>query len=164
MTPAKRLALVAMIGAIVLDQASKIWLIGKLAGGRVIEVTPFFKLVQVWNHGVSFGMFNHHDNPATQRSILVLLTVAIILGLLQWLKRTEKKRLGFALGLIIGGALGNLLDRFHYGAVADFLYFHLGQYYWPAFNLADSCIVIGVGLILLDSAAVKDKSARFSGD
>lgn len=135
---------------VALDQLSK-WLIVTqiMVSARVLHVTPFFDLVLNWNPGISFGLFN--SAPEIARYLFVLIAGVIIGGLLSWLWRVERPILVAAIGLVIGGAIGNVIDRLQFGAVTDFLYFHLGQYDFPAFNLADSSITIGVGLILIDS-------------
>lgn len=120
-----------------------------------IEIFSFFSLVKVWNRGISFGMFNNLENS---QIIFVLLQGGIGLGLFFWLYRNEKPHFAYALGLIIGGALGNVIDRIWNGAVADFLDFHVATYHWPAFNLADSCIFIGVAILLLDDLLCSKKS------
>ncbi len=112
-----------------------------------IVVFNFFSLVKVWNRGVSFGMFNQLDAAPF---LLSLLQFAIMIIVLFWLYRNEKPHFTWALGLIAGGALGNLTDRIKNGAVADFLDFHIASYHWPAFNLADSSVFIGVMILLLD--------------
>lgn len=112
------------------------------AGGR-IEVAPFFNLVMVWNKGVSFGMLAGHDAWLA----LVIFTFGMLVFLSLWLWRNAEPLVALALGLAIGGASGNLIDRFHYGAVADFFDFHLYGNHWPAFNIADSAIVLGVIII-----------------
>ncbi|MBX3454620.1 MAG: signal peptidase II [Ferrovibrio sp.] len=132
------------------DQLTKDWLIGLLAanpGG--IELTSFFNLVMVWNRGVSFGLFSS-DDPG-RRWILILVTAAIVLWLMIWLWRAEGRVLALALGGVIGGALGNIVDRIRLGAVADFFDFHVAGWHWPAFNFADGAIVAGVFLLLIDS-------------
>ncbi len=132
------------------DQLSKWWILWKvMAPPRVIEITPFFNLVMVWNPGISFGFFNT-GSPANALvlSALALLIVAI---LSVWLYRVRRLWIGGALGLIIGGAIGNVIDRVRYGAVADFLDFHVAGYHWPAFNVADSMITIGAAMIVLDA-------------
>ncbi|SDB71670.1 signal peptidase II [Belnapia rosea] len=116
-----------------------------LMGG--MTVLPFFDLVLVHNRGVTFGLLAS-DHPAG-RWLLILLTSAISIGLLVWLIRAQSRTQAAALGLIIGGALGNLVDRLRHGAVTDFLDFHAQGYHWPAFNLADSSIVLGVALLLI---------------
>lgn len=144
------LGLIVALLILVADQASKAPLLDLMArhpGG--IEVTSFFNLVMVWNRGVSFGLFSHADD--SRRWILILAAAAITLWLLVWLWRGPNRLVALALGLVIGGALGNILDRLRFGAVADFFDFHLFGWHWPAFNIADCAIVVGVGLLLLDS-------------
>lgn len=150
-TTLRTLAFAVAAAALVLDQVTKEWLLRLMAenpGG--IRVTSFFDLVMVWNRGVSFGLFNSGDADA-QRWILIALSLVIVAVLVVWLWRANTPLLAVAIGLVIGGAIGNVVDRLRFGAVADFLSFHLGEYYWPAFNVADAAIVCGVGLLLLDS-------------
>lgn len=118
----------------------------------VIEVTSFFNLVKVWNNGVSFGMFNSLENA---QIILSAVNIIITFILLVWLFRNNSKYLMVAISFIIGGALGNLIDRIINGAVADFLDFHVVGYHWPAFNLADSFVFIGVVLLLFENFFIK---------
>lgn len=117
-----------------------------------IQITSFFSLVRVWNYGVSFGMFNGIENS---QIILCSLQGSILVILLFWLFNNQKIHISYALALIIGGALGNLMDRVKNGAVADFLDFYVGSYHWPAFNLADSCIFIGVTILVLEDFIFK---------
>ena len=119
-----------------------------------IQVFDFFNLVYVWNRGVSFGMFNEMENS---HIILSLLQFSIMVILLVWLYRNEKIHYVYALGFIIGGALGNLCDRVRNGAVADFLDFHIASYHWPAFNLADSFVFIGVMILVFDDLIFSKK-------
>lgn len=119
-----------------------------------IHVTDFFNLVRVWNKGVSFGMFNNFEYSKILFSVIVSV---IVLVLLLWLYRNKEIYLSIAIGLIIGGALGNLCDRIKYGAVADFLDFHIDKYHWPAFNLADSCVFIGVAMLILEDLFFKKR-------
>lgn len=137
-----------------LDQYSKYYIFSLLEAeaDKQITLLPFFNLVMVHNFGVSFGMFN--DIPY---GYLILSVVAIIITmvLLVWLWREQKLYLNVALGLIIGGAVGNIIDRVRFGAVADFLDFHVAGYHWPAFNLADSTVFIGVAMILLENLFTK---------
>ena len=121
------------------------------SGSKVIKVTEFFNLVMVWNKGVSFGMFNAVEIAAYQPFILILLSLAITIGLLFWLRKATNKWQILGIGLIVGGAVGNVIDRIIYGAVADFFDFHLGLQHWPAFNIADSCICVGVFILVLES-------------
>lgn len=112
-----------------------------------IQVTGFFNLVKVWNPGVSFGLLQGLPHG---QIIITIIAIIIMIILTIWLIRSHSILLSSALSLIIGGALGNTIDRIINGAVADFLDFYIANYHWPAFNLADSAITIGVGLLLLD--------------
>ncbi|MGE0650540.1 MAG: signal peptidase II [Alphaproteobacteria bacterium] len=142
------LALAALILAA--DQATKWWIVNQvMAPPRVIEVTPFFNIVMVWNQGVTFGLLGMGGEA--MRWLLTALSLAIVTVLLVWLGRTERPLSGLAIGAVIGGALGNVVDRVLLGKVADFLDFHLAGWHWPAFNVADSAIVCGVVLIVFDS-------------
>ena len=143
------LAVAAIV--LVLDQVSKLALIDLLrANPGGIEVAPFFNLVQVWNRGVSFGMLGGEWFGNYQRWILTMLAIAVSALLGFWLSKAERPIDRLALGLVIGGALGNAIDRVAYGAVADFFDFHVAGWHWPAFNIADSAIVVGVALLLID--------------
>ena len=151
------------VGAIVvvLDQLTK-WLIRDVVlgtgPGRDIEVTGFFNIVEVWNRGVSFGLFAS-DSPWTPY-LLSALAIAISIVLIVWLRKAETTFLALALGFVIGGAIGNVFDRFIWGRVYDFLDFHAAGYHWPAFNVADAAISVGVGLILLDGFIAKRGDER----
>lgn len=114
------------------------------------SVLPFFNLVLVYNPGVSFSMFAEHG-ALNENMPLVLSGIAalIAVGFAIWLTKTPSKLAAIGSGLIIGGAVGNILDRLRFGAVIDFLDFHIGDLHWPAFNVADCGIVIGVALILV---------------
>jgi signal peptidase II len=102
-----------------------------------------------WNTGVSFGLFA--SDGVLGRWLLPAFAAVVVVGLLVWLWRTESRWTGIALGLIMGGAVGNLVDRVRYGAVADFLDLHLAGYHWPAFNAADTGITVGAAMLVLDS-------------
>jgi len=114
---------------------------------RVIEVTGFFNLVPVWNRGVSFGMLGDSE---TSRWVLVGLAFAIVAILVVWLIRAGSTVVVFALVLVIGGALSNVIDRIVFGAVVDFIDIHAFGWHWPAFNLADMSIVAGTAFLLYD--------------
>lgn len=137
------------------DQATK-WLIVTqvMNPPTVIAVTGFIDLVMVWNRGVSFGLFG--SDSAAAPLILSALAAAIVVFLAGWLRRTSDRFLALALGLVIGGAIGNIIDRLQWGAVADFVsvtlsFIPLALFNpWPAFNVADAAISIGVVLILYD--------------
>lgn len=143
------LGIVMALAVLILDQASKWWILAVvMQPPQVIEVTPFFNLVMAWNRGVSFGLFTHEAEIMPY--VLTAVALAIVAFLLVWLWRNDRALIAASLGLVIGGALGNVVDRFRFGAVADFLDFHVAGYHWPAFNVADSGITIGVALIVLD--------------
>lgn len=141
------LALAALV--LLLDQVSK-WAIIELVlpppGG--IPITGFFNIVLTYNTGVSFGLFQ--GEAAWQPYFLIAVNLAVSLGLLVWLRKQHGRLLAWAVGLVVGGALGNAIDRFHQPGVVDFLDFHLAGWHWPAFNVADSAIVCGVLLIVAD--------------
>lgn len=142
--------IVTAILVVLADQASKTWILDLVSSHQppAIRITGFFNLVQVWNTGVSFGLFQ--EDTSLRSLILIGVAVAVMLWLAIWLWRSRSALAGLALGGIIGGALGNILDRWQHGAVYDFLDFHAFGWHWPAFNLADSAIVVGVALLLLD--------------
>ena len=119
-----------------------------------IKITDFFSLVYVNNNGISFGMFSQAENA---REIFAFLQGSIATILIIWLWRIKAKHLAIALGLIIGGAFGNVIDRIQNGGVTDFLDFHFASYHWPAFNLADTAIFIGVAIVLFDEFIIKKK-------
>jgi len=144
-----RFGLLIALAALALDHLSKWWLMGLLkAPGDRIEVLPVFNLVMVWNPGVSFGLFQSGSPWAPW--ILVGVAVIIVGFLLNWLRNAETRIIALSLGLIIGGAIGNVIDRILWGAVADFFDAHIGDLHWPAFNIADSAIVIGAVIMLFD--------------
>jgi signal peptidase II len=130
------------------------------ATDKVIEVLPFFNLRMAWNYGISFSLFN--SGTDTMVLILLIVQVSITAVLLYYLWRLPNRLMQLAAGLIIGGALGNIVDRAMYGAVADFLDFHWRYWHFPTFNIADTCITIGVGLWLLDAvrSGSHDAAAR----
>ncbi len=141
------LALAAVV--MVLDQLSKAWLIGWLAENNGwLPVNGFFNLVMVWNRGISFGMLQSGE---AGRWLLAFFSTLVCFGLVFWLRRQTHRVPILALGAVIGGAAGNIIDRVWRGAVADFFDFHLLGYHWPAFNVADSAITIGVAMLLYDS-------------
>ena len=143
----------------VLDQLSKWWIVNVVMNPpRTIEITPFFNLVMGWNKGVSFGLFNN-DSSVTAW-VLPGVAIVIVGVLTAWLFRVDRLLLGGALGSIIGGAVGNIVDRLQYGAVADFLDFHVMGFHWPAFNLADSMITVGAVVLILDSLFVRTESSN----
>lgn len=133
------------------DRLHKWWTLNVLDLPQVgrIQLTQNFDIVMAWNKGVSYGLFQAETTAG--RIGLVVFALAIVIGLGVWLARVANRPIAIAIGLIIGGALGNVLDRLVYGAVADFFSFHAFGFYWYIFNVADIWIAIGVGLILLES-------------
>lgn len=153
-----RLGITLALATLALDQASKWWILYEvMQPPRAIEVTSFFNLVLAWNRGVSFGMFS---SASTYGPLLLTgLALAIVLALGVWLYKAETRVSALALGLIIGGAIGNVVDRVQFGAVVDFLDFHLMGYHWPAFNVADAGICVGAVMLILESLFQPGKSS-----
>jgi signal peptidase II len=135
----------------ILDQLSKAVVVGFFAGRALSQherITPFFNLVLTYNRGMSFGLFS--DGAGLNALLFSLVAAAIVAVLAYWLSRVESPFLAVAIGLVIGGAVGNVIDRIRLGAVVDFLDFYIGSWHWPAFNVADSAICVGVAAMLLD--------------
>ena len=146
---------IAALAVLALDQASKLWLLFVFDIGHrgAVKITPFFDLVLAWNVGISFGWFQN-DGQFAQIALMAVKAVAVIV-LAVWMARSRTLMATIALGLIIGGAVGNAIDRFAYGAVVDFALFHVqigeNTFNWYVFNLADVAIVAGVAALLYDS-------------
>ena len=139
---------------IVLDQLSKGWIMGAFQYGEAWRVTSFFDLVFVLNPGAAFSFLR--DAGGWQRWFFLVLALVVSVWLAATIRRhAAEKLMPFALALILGGALGNVIDRIRLGAVVDFLYFHLAEHDFPAFNVADSCISVGVALLLLQQFGLK---------
>lgn len=146
---------------ILLDQITKYVIVHVvMAPPQVIDVTSFFNIVMVWNRGASFGLFST-QSPWTQVALgSVAVAISIALGV--WMLRAGSRWLTLALALVIGGALGNAIDRAVYGAVADFLDFHAYGYHWPSFNVADIAISIGVVMLLFDGLLEKRRDLKLN--
>lgn len=141
---------------VILDQLSKIAIVGLFAGGALGDreiVTSFFNLSLTYNRGISFGLFN--GAAGVNAMVFSLAAAAIVAVLVYWLAHAASPLLAVAIGLVIGGAVGNVIDRLRLGAVVDFLDFHVGAVHWPAFNVADSAICIGVAAMLLDGMVLR---------
>ncbi len=145
-----RIGLIAALGALLVDQGSKLWLLRvfDLPDRQPVRLAPVLDLVMTWNRGVSYSLL--WADGETGRWLLIAGTLAATGLLAYWLARARSVLTGLALGLLIGGALGNVVDRVAYGAVADFIFFHVGSFRWYIFNGADCAIVIGVGFLLLE--------------
>jgi signal peptidase II len=150
-----RPGVIAALAALALDQASKLWLlfVFDIARRGSVKLTPFLDLVLAWNVGISFGWFQS-DSQLAQTILLLIKAVAVIV-LAIWMARSRTLITTIGLGLIIGGAIGNAIDRFAYGAVVDFALFHVqiggNTLNWYVFNLADVAIVAGVAALLYES-------------
>lgn len=140
------------------DQLSKLAILRLFAAhadARALPVAPFLNLALTWNRGMSFGLF---DTDARLNAVVfTVLAAIIVLGLVVWLARVRQTLLALAIGCVIGGAVGNVIDRLLRGAVVDFLDFHLGRWHFYVFNLADSAISVGVGLMVLDSLLARGR-------
>lgn len=153
------LGLVTIILSLLADLVSKFFIDTKFVVDEYVTVNDYFNLVKVWNTGVSFSMFNSYGDFGSY--VLIGLALAVCCGLLYWMyHETDKIRIA-CLGLIVGGALGNVLDRVRYGAVMDFLDFHFATYHWPAFNLADSFICVGAAVLIL--LEIRDNKRKKKG-
>lgn len=164
--PLSLAGLVVAILAFASDRLHKWWMLFQydMPEKVRVEVTGFFDLVMAWNKGVSYGLFQAEGTGGVV--LLILFALLVVGGLSLWLARVAHWRMALAIGLVIGGALGNVYDRFVYGAVADFFSFHAWGYYWYIFNVADIWIVLGVVLIFLDSMleSGEEKAAAGRGD
>jgi signal peptidase II len=148
--------------ALIADQGSKILMLYafgfiNMAPGEAVDIFPFFNLVMVWNPGVSYGLFPAHGPWGT--AFLAVFSLAAVGGLGYWLWNAMRPALAVGLGLVIGGALGNLVDRLIYGKVADFFHFYVLGYDWYVFNLADCAITFGVAALLYDALLRPEQSA-----
>ena len=151
------LGLLISILAVFIDQLSKWWiLVFVMDPPKVISVTPFFNLVLTWNKGVSFGMFN--DQGDSGALILSAIAILITLVLIFWLIKAKTNITTIGLGAIIGGAMGNVIDRLNHGAVLDFLDFYVNNVHWPAFNAADSFITVGAITLIWETLFYQNKS------
>lgn len=159
---ARSLGALAAAAAFVIDQGHKLWMLDiyDITARSPVRVAPFLDLVMAWNRGISYSLFE----ADTLRGRLALLAVALaaVVFLAWWLWKTPSRLAGLGLGLLIGGALGNALDRLRYGAVADFFHVHIGAFSWYVFNLADVAIVAGVALLLYESF-LPGQTARADG-
>lgn len=141
----KRICLVIILIIVSFDQTSKLYINSLIDEGESIEITSFMKLVEVWNSGISFGMCSTLPHGSFFFSACSIL----IIGMLAYLiYKSNDKSIYLSFSLMIGGAIGNVIDRIYWGAVYDFIYFHINDWYWPAFNLADLSIVSGMCTLL----------------
>lgn len=143
---------------IVLDQVSKWWMVSWLSLYETVAILPYFNLTMAHNHGAAFSFLAQAGG--WQRWFFISLALIISVVLLVWLAKLKltAKLEAISLSLILGGALGNVMDRIMYGYVVDFLDVYVGTSHWPAFNIADSAICLGAILLILDSFKSEDKS------
>ena len=149
---------------VIADQLSKKWVLDffEVRPEQVQRITDFFNLALTRNRGMSFGLFN--TDGAINTLVFTLLATVIVAVLVAWLRRVRQPLLALAIGLVIGGAIGNVVDRLARGAVVDFLDFHLAQWHFYVFNVADAAISVGVALMLLDSLLARgEKPIRGGG-
>ena len=139
-------------GVIVLDQAAKAWMVHHFAPFERVHVLSILDIILTYNTGAAFSFLS--EAAGWQRWLFVLLALAVSVVLVVWLRRLRARSQGLlasGLALIVGGALGNMIDRLTFGRVVDFIHVHAGNAYFPAFNVADSAITVGAGLLLLDA-------------
>lgn len=149
--PYSPIGLLIAVLTVAADQASKVWMIHvyDIGAKGVVTVTPFFDVVLLWNRGISYGLLP--QDSALGRLTLIVFAFVVALALIVWLARVTTPLTAWAIGLIVGGAIGNAIDRIAYGAVADLFAFHAFGFEWYVFNIADVAIVAGVIGLLYDS-------------
>ena len=142
--------LLIIVGMVFLDQATKLYIDSNMELHQSIQVIKnFFQITYIRNSGAAFGILSGFKSPWLTLFFVLISVVAIGIIMFYYYKTPENQRLTLvSFALIMSGATGNFIDRVFYGEVIDFLYFHWYQSYWPAFNVADSCITIGVSLLL----------------
>ncbi|RLJ18138.1 signal peptidase II [bacterium endosymbiont of Escarpia laminata] len=136
---------------LLLDQATKQWAEAALSAYQPSTLLPFFDLTLMYNEGAAFSFLS--DQGGWQRWFFIILALGVSAVLVGWIWRLKpaEKTIAVALSLIVGGAIGNVIDRLLFGHVIDFLHFHYQEHYWPAFNIADSAITVGVALMIFDA-------------
>ena len=155
-------ALLLALAVLLADQSAKYWVLhgGHLTDGHTIIMLPVLNLVLDWNHGITFGLFQNDGS----KLLIATIASAVILALFVWLWRSENWLKSLAIGGITGGAVGNVADRLHYGAVVDFLQMHAGWLYFPyIFNVGDSAICCGVAALMLENLLARAPVAAAGG-
>jgi signal peptidase II len=156
--------LIAAFVTLVLDQVSKLAVLRHFADVpdalRDLPLLPGLDIREIGNRGVTFGLFNGAGEAGQAELIFSGMTLVIVAVLLVTLVRTQRSLGAIGLGMVIGGAIGNLIDRVRLGAVVDFLDFHIGSWHWYVFNGADAAICIGVGILLLDGLPARTGSPK----
>ncbi|OUJ09638.1 lipoprotein signal peptidase [Acetobacter sp. DsW_059] len=149
------LGLLVMFLVLSADQLSKFWILYglNLPEKGSVYVLPFLNFSMVWNHAVTFGLLGGVAGPF----VFSAVALAVVCGLLVWMFKTSSRLIAVCVGAIIGGAIGNVIDRLRYGAVVDFLHAHAFGHSWYVFNIADSAIVCAVGVLLLHNMRAGNK-------
>lgn len=148
-----------MVLVALVDQLTKFWVLDHFATPPYrIAVTDFFNLVLHYNKGMSFGLFSNHGHDLMPY-VFVGVALLIMGFLIAWLIKAQNMAVAIGLGMVLGGAVGNVIDRVRFGAVVDFLDFHAYGYHWPAFNVADAAIVGGVFLLLIENLVRAKKTS-----
>ncbi|MGI9413387.1 MAG: signal peptidase II [Hyphomicrobiales bacterium] len=162
--PFSRFGAVIAAAAFAIDQLHKWWMlyVYDIGAREAVTITRFFDLVMVWNTGISYGLFPQDSDLG--RYVLLAIMLTAVTCLILWLAVCDGKLAAAALGLVIGGALGNVTDRMVYGKVADFFSFHAFGFHWYVFNLADVAIVAGVGVLLYDSFSNRRSAPSADGE
>lgn len=155
-----RIGAIVTVIAFLIDRLSKWWFIDvfEITSKGVVEILPIFDVVMVWNRGVSFGFLSASDDFG--RWALVAMNLVIVAVLIYWLRSAKNILVSAAIGLVIGGAFGNIYDRVKFGAVADFFQFHWQEWYFAVFNVADSFIFINTILLILNSTFGNDAESE----
>lgn len=151
----KKMVYFILLNIFALDQLTKLWVLNTLSSPYHIPVFPGFNLILTYNTGVSFSMLSG-NNPY----LLILFSLIVCCILTYWLIHETNRWVKISIAMIIGGALGNVVDRILYGGVIDFLDFYIGPYHWPAFNLADTAICLGTLIIIGHSFLIKQETKK----
>ncbi|WP_441965727.1 signal peptidase II [Microvirga sp. 2MCAF38] len=157
---AAHLGFAAALLTLILDQVTKVYtlFVFDLPVKEPLVLGPFLNLIVVWNRGISYGLFQQSSDLG--RWILIVVSIIAAIGLSFWIRKATGRLLAVSLGLIVGGAIGNVIDRLAYGAVFDFIQLHVGSYSWYVFNVADAAIVAGVVGLLYDSFLLEKRRSR----
>ncbi len=159
-TKPARLSIIVALATLALDQASKLYLlfVFDLFLHEPVALGPFVELIVVWNRGISYGLLQQDTDLG--RWLLTIFSIAVAIGLAVWMLRTPHRLLAASLALIVGGAIGNAIDRIAYGAVFDFVHVHVGTFSWYVFNIADAAIVAGVIGLVYDSFVLEGRRVK----
>lgn len=157
---AARLSIIVALVILAFDQATKLYLlfVFELFLNEPVRLAPFVELITVWNRGISYGLLQQETELGRWGLVVFSLVAALALGI--WMLRTPHRFLAFSLALIVGGAIGNAIDRIAYGAVFDFVHVFYGSFSWYVFNVADAAIVAGVLGLVYDSFVLEPRRSR----